>query len=145
MKKERALTMLVVADVLLAFTVIGAELVFQWTLPGPLQEYAYPQALSLSSAWAFPLLMLWSATILCTMVAWIGLLNFWWFARRLYVVAWGMWILLMLPSGPSVMTPVGAVVSTVEAVVGGAILGLVYFSDLSRYFERRVAHVHATA
>jgi purine-cytosine permease-like protein len=84
-------------------------------------------------------------TVSCTVVAWVGLLNLWRFARRLYLVGWAMWIPLLLLSGPSVMTSLGAMLSTVEAVVGGAIVGLVYFSDLSRHFERRVARIPATA
>lgn len=138
MNKERVLVALVAADVLLVFTVIGAELAFYWTLPGSLQDYAFPQAFSPSSPWELSLFVLWAATVACTMAAWIGLLNFWWFARRLYLVAWGTWVLLVLLSGPSVMTPVGAMLDTLDSIVGGAIVGLVYFSDLSRCFERRV-------
>jgi len=145
MNKERMLTLLVLADVFLAFAVIGSDLVLGWTLPDPLQRYIYPQALSFSGGPAFLLLMLWSMTVSCTVVAWVGLLNLWRFARRLYLVGWAMWVLLLLLSGPSVMTSLGAMLSTVEAVVGGAIVGLVYFSDLSRHFERRVAGIPATA
>jgi hypothetical protein len=71
-----------------------------------------------------------------TVVAWLGLLNYWRFSRELYVTAWVFWVLLILLSGPSVMTPVGAMVDTLESVVGGAIMSLVYFSDLSRRFVR---------
>jgi hypothetical protein len=138
MNKERLLVGLIVADVLLAFAVIGAEIAFSWTLPGPLRDYAFREAFSLSSVWDFSLLFLWATTISCTLVAWVGMMNYWWFARRLYVMAWCTWLLLVLVSGPSVMNPVSAMFSTLESVVGGAIIGLVYFSDLSRHFERRV-------
>jgi hypothetical protein len=80
-----------------------------------------------------------------TLVAWVGLLNHWWFARRLYLAAWISWFVLLLFSGPSVSTPLGAMFSTMEGVIGGAILGLVYFSDLSRSFERSPLQVPATA
>lgn len=145
MRKEHMLVGLVVADVVLAFSVIGAELFFNWTLPGPLQEYAAPQSILPSSLGKLFVFGLWSLTIAATLVAWVGLINRWWLARRLYVFAWGTWILLMLLSGPSVMTPLGAAFSTVESVVGGLILGLVYFSDLSRSFERPVAALSVTA
>ena len=52
-------------------------------------------------------------------------------------------------SGPSVPNPVGATFNTLETLVARAILGLVYFSDLSRHVERSPAGVangaHASA
>lgn len=49
----------------------------------------------------------------------------------------------------AVRDPVGAMSDTLETLVAGAILGLVYFSDLSRHFERSPAGVtngaHASA
>jgi len=145
MNKQRMLVALVVTDVFLAFSVIGAELFFQWTLPGSLRDYGHSRPFPPSSLWDLWILGLWATTVMSTVVAWVGLVNLWWFARRLYVFAWATWILLTLVSGPAVLTPVGAMFDTVESVVGGLILGLVYFSDLSRAFERPVARVPATA
>jgi len=145
MNKGRALVVLVAADVILAFASIGAELVFHWTLPSSLQDYVTSRLWLPSSPCENALFVLWCATVLCTMAAWIALLNVWWFARRLYVVAWATWTLLVLLSGPSVLTPVGAMLDTLDSLVGGAILGLVYFSDLSRHFERSTAEVAAGA
>jgi hypothetical protein len=145
MNKDRMLVALVLADVLLAFSVIGAELFFHWTLPGSLRDYTMSQMFSEPSVWGFGLLMLWCMSISFTLVAWIGLLNYWHFARQLYLAAWGTWVLLILLSGPSVMTPVGAMLSTLESVIAGALIGLVYFSDLARHFERSPVRVPSTA
>lgn len=141
MSRERVLTTLVVFDVLLAFAVIGAEMFFGWTLPGSLREHVVSQMQLPSTPWEVGLVALWAGSVGLTVASWIALLSFWWFARRLYLVAWTTWVLLTLLSGPSVLTSVGAMFSTLEAVVAGMILGLVYFSDLSRYFERRAAGV----
>ena len=139
MSRERALVLLVGADVFLAFTRMGVEAFFSWTLPGPLRDYVH-----WSGGVTFHgvgLLALWGLTATCAIAAWIGLLNYWWFARRLYVAALIATLTLMLCSGPAVDTPVGAMLDTVNSLIGGMILGLVYFSDLSRRFERSSARV----
>lgn len=149
MKKDQVLVALVVADVFLAFAVIGSEMFFQWTLPRALRGYEISY-LPDETAWGVARFLLWSASVGCTLVAWVGLVNLWWFARRLYLFAWASWTLLVLLSGPTVLTPLAAMFSTGESIVGGAILGLVYFSELSRHFERGPLEVatpreHATA
>ena len=137
MSRERALVVLVAADVFLAFAGMGVETFFGWTLPGALRDYV---------RWSgsftfrhFGLLVLWGLTAACAITAWVGLVNRWWFARRLYVVACAASTVLVLFAGPAVSTPVGAMLDRLNWLVGGAILGLVYFSELSRSFERRAA------
>jgi len=39
-----------------------------------------------------------------------------------------------LVSGPSITTPLGGAFDTLDTLVGGALIGLVYFSGLSRRF-----------
>ena len=138
MSRERALVVLVSADVFLAFAVLGVEMLFQWTLPGALRDFG---AWSGTPFRQFALLWLWSLTAACAITAWIGLLNYWWFARRLYVTAMVATLLLRLGSGPWVMTSFGAMLEALDWLAAGAILGLVYFSDLSRRFERKPAPV----
>ena len=134
MSRERALVVLVVADVFLAFAGMGVEAFFGWTLPDTLRDYNRRSgAFNLRQ---FGLLSLWGLTATCAIAAWIGLLNRWWFARRLYVIACAATTILTLFAGPAVSTPAGAMLDRLNWLVGGAILGLVYFSDLSRQFER---------
>ena len=135
MNKGRLLWMLVLIDVLLAFSSIGAEMFFGWTLPPSLAEYArQPVSRFPGPGAAFQLFLL-GTSVACTFVAWIGLVNYWRFARRLYLAAWAYWLLLKLFSGPAVMTAPAAMVAELSGLVGGAILGLVYFSDLAHRFE----------
>jgi len=149
MNREKALMVLVVADVVLAFSVIGAELFFNWMLPGSLREYTDSWWKARSTPWDVGVFAFWSVGVTLTLASWVALLYRWWFARRLYVFAWAAWMLIVLFSGPSVLNPVGAMFNTLETLVAGAILGLVYFSDLSRQFERSPAGVtngaHASA
>ena len=77
--------------------------------------------------------------------AWIGLVSYWWVARRLYLFSCATWVLLILLSGPSVMPSVAAMIRVMNAFAGGAILGLVYFSDLAHRFERGSIESAATA
>jgi hypothetical protein len=73
---------------------------------------------------------------LVAFAAWIGLASFWRHGRRLYVVSWASWILYVLFTGPRVTTSVSSAFMSLDALAAGAILGLVYFSDLARRFER---------
>ncbi|TMQ56801.1 MAG: hypothetical protein E6K72_04355 [Candidatus Eisenbacteria bacterium] len=139
MSKERTLVVLVATDAFLAFSVCGVEAFFQWTLPSPLREFVGGSGHP--SFRQFGMLWLWGLTAACAITAWIGLVNYWWFARRLYIASMTATLLLRLASGPVVMTPLGAMLDTLDWAAGGAILGLVYLSDLSRRFERRTVPV----
>ena len=130
MRNDRVLFVLVVADFVLVLLVVGAEWVLNSTLPQPLRDY--------TGGWSFADILrfpLWVGIAIVTLVSWIGLLNYWWPARILYVVAWAAWLLLVAASGPTVMTAAGAAIETLEHLVGGAIIGLVYFSDLNKRFD----------
>ena len=135
MNKARLLWILVAVNVLLAFASVGAEGFFGWTLPASLAEYRHNRfsGFAFSSLIHFSLL---ATTCLSAFAAWIALVNFWSFARRFYFVAMAFGILLTLSSGPSVVTSIGAMFRMMSAVVGGVILGLVYFSDLAHRYER---------
>ena len=134
MRNDRVLVFLVIADFALVMFTVAAEFALNWTLPVPLRPYAaQPQPeFDLLGIVLFPW---WLAIVAVTFVSWIGLLNYWWPSRILYAAAWVLWLGLVSASGPSVMTGVGAAIETLEHLVGGAIIGIVYFSDLSKRFE----------
>lgn len=137
MNKNRLLWVLVAVDVLLAFTSVGVEGFFGWTLPPTLAAYnqARFSSFSISSPGDVLQLLVLGVGVLFAFTAWIGLVTFWRPARQLYLVSWAIWLLITLTSGPLVVTPVAAMLRDMNAVVGGVILGLVYFSDLARRFE----------
>ena len=139
MSKSRLLWILIAADVLLAFGTVGAEAFFGWTLPSELAEYRN----SLETS-AFRLFWL-GFTTLSAFVAWAGLASFWRPARAIYLFAQATWIFFALISGPQVTTSVGVAFSLLNTLVSGAIIGLVYFSDLARRFERKSVDPSAAA
>jgi hypothetical protein len=137
MNKSRLLWMLVAADVLLAFASVGAEMFFGWTLPPSLAEYTRLRVSRLPGHGDGIQLLLLFTCVICAFASWIGLVCYARFARRLYLVSLATWMLFILISGPSVTTSVEAMIRVMNALVGGTIIGLVYFSDLARRFERR--------
>lgn len=147
MDRQKLLWILVAANILLAFGSVGAEGFFGWTLPPPLA--AYEHARFVASPVANPgtalRLVALAALSLCAFAAWIGLLFSWPFARRLYVVCMAMSVFLTLISGPMVTTSISAAFRMADGLVSGAVLGLVYFSDLAHRFENRPTERPAAA
>ena len=145
MERQRLLWILVAVNILLAFGSAGAEGFFGWTLPPALA--AYEHARFVQSPFANPGIMLrlvvLAALTICGFASWIGLLFTWPFARRLYLVCMAMSVFLTLISGPMVATSIGAAFRMADGLVSGAVLGLVYFSDLARRFEGRPAQLEA--
>ena len=136
MNKSRLLWMLVVANVFLTFATVGSQGVLAWTLPPELAEYTRARFSGSWNAGHMLHLMLLGTTALFAFASWIALASFWRSARGLYVFSWVLGILVILSAGPSVRPSVSAMFREVNALVGGAIIGLVYFSDLAQRFER---------
>ena len=147
MDKKRLLWMRVGINVFLTFATVGAQGVLAWTLPPELAEYVRSR---FSGVWIWSAghlfrLMLLATTALFAFASWIALASFWRFARGLYVFSWTLGMLIILFAGPSVRTSVSAMFREMNALVGGAIIGLVYFSELARRFERSVGERTAPA
>lgn len=141
MNHRRLLWILVVANIFLAFASAGAEGFFAWTLPASLANYHHERFAEMpwsSFGGTFHFVVL-AVVTLCAFASWIGLLSSWRFARRLYVVTIALSLYLTLISGPSVTTSIGAAFRMLDGLVSGAVLGLVYFTDLARQFESRPA------
>jgi hypothetical protein len=127
MRHERILGSLILCDLILGIATVVTERV-----SGPY----------LDAAEAVPhgpgdtvLFALWVAIAATTVLAWIGLLNLLRPARMVYLASWCAYLLYLALTGPTVMTPFGSVLDTAMALVGGAILGLVYFSELRLRFR----------
>jgi hypothetical protein len=138
MNKSRLLLILVAANVLFAFGSVGAEAFFGWTLPPALAEYEHERftSFSIASPADATRLLLIAFNALLAFAAWIGLASFWRYGRGLFLVQWACWVLYVLIAGPRVRTSVGSAFGAVGTLVAGIIIGLVYFSDLARRFER---------
>lgn len=136
MNKSRLLYALVIADVFLAFGSVGSEAFFGWTLPPAVHDYVHQRFTGLPGLGDVLPLMVLATTVLCCFAAWIGLVSYWPHARRLYLVASGLWVFHVLIAGPSLKPSISEAITVVNAMVGGAIIGLVYFSSLAQRFER---------
>ena len=135
MRHERILGVLVVCDLVLGIAAIVTEKASEPFLPAGLRSY-------LDAAEAVPhgpgdtvLFALWVAIIVATVLGWIGLLNLLRPARTIYLASWCAYLLYLALTGPTVMTPFGFVLDTAMTLVGGAILGLVYLSELRLRFR----------
>src|SRR5262245_2631020 len=146
MNKTRLLYALVVANVFLTFITLSAQVLFGGTLPPGLAEYTRSRFSGSIMDVGHPShLMLLATTALFAFASWIALSSFWRFARGLYVFSWVLGMLVILTAGPSVRTSVSAMFREMNALVAGAIFGLVYFSDLAQRFERGAAERAAPA
>ena len=141
MNHQRLLRILVVANILLAFGSAGAEGFFGWTMPSTLAAYTHARFVEppwSNPAAAFRFVVL-AVLCLTSFAAWIGLLSSWRSARRLYLACIALSVFLTLISGPVVTTSIGGVFHMLDGLVSGAVLGLVYCTDLARRFERASA------
>jgi hypothetical protein len=82
----------------------------------------------------FFLTALWVSVAIGTTFSWIGLLNLVRGARHLYCASWIGYFMLTLFSGPVVSSAVVQAVQMLGALVGGAILAIVYFTELNTKF-----------
>ena len=130
MPKERLLHILVLMDFLLGVASIAADSALQWSLPPLLRE-----AMSVPGPHPGLATGLWFVSAATFVLAWIGLVSFWRWARGLYLVAWAMAIVVAVLDGPAVTTAAGAALDAVGTLVSGALIGLVYFSELARRYE----------
>jgi len=134
MRKDTLFRILIVVDFALAMLTIAAEIALGWTLPAPLREFVQRTWFDWSAAGVF-LFILGAGVIGATVISWVGLFLFWWPARGIYVSAWAVWLVLLVLSGPSVMTGAGAALHTAEAVIGGILIALMYFTEVSDKFD----------
>jgi hypothetical protein len=122
MRHERALGILILSE--LALIVLGA--VAEHTLSPPLD----------TAPARGPLLTgLWVVAATGTVLAWIALLYLLREGRILYLGTWVVYLVLTLLRGPVADSAVGSVLQSLTALVGGAILSLVYGSELRTRFR----------
>ena len=137
MNKGRLLWMLVLADLLLSFASVGSEAFFGWTLPPALLAYQHSRVtdFSINGIGDVMQLGLLAAACLVAFAAWIGLVGYWRYARGLYLLACGIWLMQVVFEGAVVMLGISLAFRMLNALVSGLIIGLVYFTDLARRFE----------
>jgi len=113
---------------------IAASFRLERTLPAALQAYlrehqdAPPDGMAVAVGVS-------SVVLLAAMVvAWIALLRFWRIGPWFYLATTVSGLVLTLATGPSVTTAVETMLDTASSTMAGAVLALVFFSDLRAKF-----------
>ena len=135
MKHERVLGILILSDFVLGVLATISYFVMAPFLPAPLRDYLSTGSVASFRLYNVFLTALWVAVVVTTILAWIGLLNLARGARPLYLASWVGYLVLLLLSGPVVSASAPFVIEMMTALVGGAILGMVYFSELGAKFR----------
>ena len=136
MKHERTLGILILSDFVLTILGIVSEFTMGLFLPPSLRDYlATDDAATFRLSDAL-LTALWIVVAVATVLGWIGMLNLVRPARSLYLGSWVGNFVLILLKGPVVSASAPIVIMIISALVGGAILWIVYFSELRTEFRR---------
>jgi hypothetical protein len=135
MRHERILQLLVLAELVLFLMGTALELVVEAPLVTYPGGYAPTAPATPPPIPASLLTGLWAVVATGTLLGWIGLLFLVSEARGLYLGSWVAYLLLLVLRGSVVETPVDSVLQVLTAGVGGAILAVVYFSELRNRFR----------
>jgi len=135
MKHERVLSILILSEFVFGILATMSYFALKPFLPAPLRDYLATDGAAAFRLYDTLLMALWIAVVVATILAWIGLLNLLRSARSLYLASWVGYFVLLLLRGPVVSTSVSFVIEMAMALVGGAILGMIYFSELGAKFR----------
>jgi hypothetical protein len=134
MKRERVLSLLILSEFVLFALSVVSDYALKPFLPSALRAYLIDQ--SAASPFADTMLTsMWIIVAASTILAWIGLLNLIRAARALYLTSWAAYLILLLLRGSVVGTAASFAIQMMMALVGGAIIGVIYFSDLRARFR----------
>ena len=129
---RRTLRVLVLVEIALGLSSIAADLVMDRFLPEPLRAYlADVQAAELTRT---DLLVIAAGMLLLPLLitAWVAIWRLSPRARLLYSLSYGLSLPLTVAMGPSVRSGVGVALESATLIVGGLILGILYFADPTR-------------
>lgn len=135
MRHERILLVLILGELMLIVLGGVVELSLEPASFGELRAQVSRQVAAPSQVSAPILTGLWVVVAVGTLVSWIGLLYLFREARGLYLGSWVAYMVLNLLRGPVVETPLGSVIQMLMTLVGGGILGMIYFSELRSKFR----------
>ena len=135
MKQEKVLSYLILSEFVLGILATISYYSLEPFLPSPFRTHPAPDGIAAFRFGTTLLWALWIAVVITTMVAWIGLLNLVRAARPLYLASWIGYFVLILLEGRVVSAWGALMIEMMTALAGGAILGMIYFSELSARFR----------
>ncbi len=134
---QRVLRSLILAEIALIALSIPALIFQDRFLPPLLQEYQATDSEFGVFDWVWVVLGI--PALILSFVSWVALWRSWRIGRRLYTISWLLFIPAFAFSGPVVATSIVDSLDTLLSAVGGAILSLLYFSDLRLLYVNRSA------
>jgi hypothetical protein len=135
MKQEKVLGFLILSEFVLGILATISYHSLEPFLPAPLRTYPAVDGIAAVRFGAALLWGLWVAVVATTIIAWIGLLNLVRAARPLYLASWVGYFVLLLLEGRTVSAWGALLIEMMTALAGGAILGIIYFSELGAKFR----------
>jgi len=135
MKHERILGILILSEFVLGILATISYFSLEPFLPASMRGYPAPDGIAAFRFGAMILTALWIAVMVTTIIAWIGLLNLARAARPLYLASWVGYFVLLLLEGRGASAWGAFVIEMMAAMVGGAILAMIYFSELAAKFR----------
>jgi hypothetical protein len=135
MKQEKILGILILSELVLGILATISYFSLEPFLPSSLRGYSAPDGIAAFRFGATILTALWIAVLVTTIIAWIGLLNLARAARPLYLASWVGYFVLLLLEGRVASAWGAFVIEMMTAMVGGAILAMIYFSELAAKFR----------
>ena len=136
MQPERLLHTLVLVEIILTVTLVTIGILGEPFLPTALQSYLQTRSDTPWSVRDWILLPIDLCIFALAVVAWVGLFRGWRCARRLYTGLWVASLPLLLFYGPVVASAVSRFLDTLAVLVGGLILGILYFSELRHCYAQ---------
>ena len=135
MDRVKLLRTLVITEIALTAGGVLSEFLLERYLPQQLQAYLKTESETPIGAREQLFLILGIPFGLAIILAWIGLLLFRKNAHKLYLVTCIGSIVLFLFAGPTVQTALGTALDAAVSLLGGLVLGLLYFTDLRNRYE----------
>ena len=135
MNSELILRKLIIGEVALSLVLLSIGLFGEPFLPASLHAYLQTQSDAPMTLRDWILLPVDLLVLVLLVVAWVGLWRGWRSSRRLYTLLWVLTIPLLLVHGPDIASGVSRFFETFTTLVGGLIMGLLYFSDLRQRYE----------
>src|SRR5262245_66625209 len=135
MKQWKVLSFRILSEFVLGILATISYYSLEPFLPSSLRTYPAPDGIAAFRFGPTLLWALWIAVVVTTIIAWIGLLNLVRAARPLYLASWVGYFVLILLEGRVVSAWGGFVIEMMTALVGGAILAMIYFSELAAKFR----------
>ncbi|HEU0184097.1 MAG TPA: hypothetical protein VFS27_02210 [Blastocatellia bacterium] len=135
MKQEKVLGFLILSEFVLGILATISYHSLEPFLPASLRTYQAAPGIAAVRFGVTLLWGLWIVVVVTTIIAWIGLLNLVRAARPLYLASWVGYFALLLLEGRTVSAWGALLIEMMTALVGGAILGMIYFSELGAKFR----------